>query len=258
MKTLSLLFVAAFAVGVQAQDPVKKEDAKKADSRPVARNLGLAEPLVMEKDREVYGSEVTMKEGTLLAKVLNDPKAYEGKKVKITAEIESVCLKKGCWMNVKDGASKATVKFKGYKFFVPLDVDGRLTTFEAVPEVKVVSEAMRRHYAEDAGKSKEEIEKIKGDVTQVILMAEAVEINAKPAKDDCCEGEVNADGSIKKDGEKKEGAKKEGCCEGSKTEGGKTEGAKKEGCCDGAKSDGAKKEGCCGGAKKTEPEKKDS
>lgn len=236
MKTpilLSLFACAAVVVAQQPVDPQKpspkaEKPAPAAESKPVERKLGLAKPLVMEKDREVYGAQLSLKEATKLEAVLKDPKAFEGKKVKLAAEIEGVCLKKGCWMNVKDGASKATVKFKDYKFFVPLDVAGRTVAFEAVPEVKVITEAMRRHYAEDAGKSKEEIEKIKGDETQVIFMAEAVEIGGKPLpKDDCCEGEVNADGSVKK---------KEGCCEGEKKDG-----AKKEGCCEGEKKPAEKK-----------------
>jgi hypothetical protein len=221
MKTLTASFLIACATVALAQQPVPAKDAAKdapkaeptkAESKPAERKLGLAKPIVMEKDREVYGSEVTIKEAVKLETVLKDPKAYEGKKVKVVAEIEGVCQKKGCWMNVKDGEQKSMVKFKDYKFFVPLDVAGRTVTFEAVPQVKTVTEAMRRHYAEDAGKSKEEIEKIKGDQTQVLLMAEAVEIGKTAAvadckKDDCCEGEVNADGSVKK---------KDGCCEGEK------------------------------------------
>lgn len=234
MKSIAVLSFALCAAFAVAQEPVEKKpesktEAPKAESQP-ARKLGLAKPIVMEKDREVYGSEVKMKDATKLADVLKDPKAFEGKKIKVNAEIESVCLKKGCWMNVKDGDQKATVKFKDYKFFVPLDVDGRVVAFEAVPQVKLVTEAMRRHYAEDAGKSKEEIEKIKGDETQVIFMAEAVEVGGKPMpKDDCCEGEVNADGT----------SKKKECCD------------KKEGA-------DAKKECCEKDAKKTEPAKKDT
>ncbi|HYC76496.1 MAG TPA: DUF4920 domain-containing protein [Planctomycetota bacterium] len=239
---LSLAVACAFAA---AQDPVKPAADKpspKAESQP-ARKLGLAKPLVMEKDREVYGAELTLKESTKLADILAEPKKFEGKTVKVNAEIEGVCLKKGCWMNVKDGAQKATVKFKDYKFFVPLDVDGRVVAFEAVPQVKVITEAMRRHYAEDAGLPKEEILKIVGDETKVVFMAEAVEIGGKPAKDDCCEGEVEADGSIRKDAPaekksddgKKPAEKKEGAA------------GEKKGCCGDAKPGEAKKTGgCCG------------
>ena len=268
MKTLAALsfFVCATVAIAQQPEakPVAKPEAKPtapapaAESKPVARRLGLAKPIVMEKDREVYGSEVTMKDSVTIADVIKDPKAFEGKKVKLTAEIAGVCQKKGCWMTVKNGEKTEMVKFKDYKFFVPLDVEGRFATVEAVPQVKVVTEAMRRHYAEDAGKSKEEIMKITGDETQVIFMAEAVELRTKaaPAKDNCCEGEVNADGTAKKCacGDKKaDGAKKSECCEGEKKADGakKTDGAKKDDCCEGeVNADGSVK-------KPVQPAKKD-
>jgi hypothetical protein len=112
--------------GARREEVARARPKRRRPNRSPSRKLGLAKPIVMEKDREVYGSEVTMKDATTLADVIKDPKAFEGKKIKVNAEIESVCLKKGCWMNVKDGEKKATVKFKDYKFFVPLDVDGRV------------------------------------------------------------------------------------------------------------------------------------
>ncbi len=282
MKMLAALSFFVCSTVALAQQPEAKPVAKPevkptapaAESKPVARRLGLAKPIVMEKDREVYGAEVTMKDTVALADVIKDPKAYEGKKVKLTAEVFGVCQKKGCWMTVKNGDKTEMVKFKDYKFFVPLDVEGRFATVEAVPQVKVVTEAMRRHYAEDAGKSKEEIMKITGDETQVIFMAEAVELRTKAAtaKDDCCEGAVNADGSVKKccsEGEKKaDGAKKCACGGGEK----KADGAKKSECCEGEKkadagkkTEGAKKDDCCEGEveadgsvkKPVQPAKKD-
>jgi hypothetical protein len=244
MKTIAALsFVVcagvAFAqqpVAEPAAKPVAKPEAAKAESQPVARKLGLAKPIVMEKDREVYGAQVTMKDEVKLADVLKDPKAFDGKKIKLAAQITGVCQKKGCWMNIKSGEQAAMVKFKDYQFFVPLDVEGRYTTIEAVPQVKVVTEAMRRHYAQDAGKSKEEIEKIKGDETQVIFMAEAVEIRPTLAKKEtCCEGEKGC-GSCVDD-------KAGGCCEGEK----KADGAKKGEAKGDAKKDAKSEDDCCEG-----------
>jgi hypothetical protein len=168
--------VAAVAV---AQEPAAKP-APAAQTKPSnevkGRRMGLAQPLVMEKDREVYGGEVKVKEEAKLENILKDPKAFEGKTLRVTGTIDSVCQKKGCFIFLKDGTAKTQVKFKDYSFFLPLDCAGRSVVVEAKPQVKVLTEKWRRHYAEDLGKSKDEIEQIKGDETQVMLEAVAVEI----------------------------------------------------------------------------------
>jgi hypothetical protein len=171
-----------------AQEPAAKpkDPAAPAESRAVAkdRRMGLAKPIVMTKEREVYGAELTLKENTKLVDIMKDPKAYEGKKVRVSGIIGDVCQKKGCFMYLNEGDTKAQVKFIDYSFFVPLDAAGRTVTVEAVPQVTVHSEARRRHYAEDQGLPKSEIEKIKGDQTVVVLMAEAVEIREAASKAD--------------------------------------------------------------------------
>jgi hypothetical protein len=53
------------------------------------------------------------------------------------------------------------VKFKDYEFFVPLNADGNEVIVNGYAFVDVVSVDELKHYAKDAGKSKEEIAKIK-------------------------------------------------------------------------------------------------
>lgn len=80
---------------------------------------------------------------------------------KVTGVVESVCKVAGCWMKIKtaDGQTMR-VTFKDYGFFVPKDIAGKTVVFEGVAKVKTTSVAMLKHYAEDGGKSKEEIAKI--------------------------------------------------------------------------------------------------
>jgi Domain of unknown function (DUF4920) len=180
------LFVAASAA---CQNPEVKPSP--ADSRPSAdvkgRKMGEAIPIVMEKDREVYGAELTFKEVTKIDEILKDTKAYAGRKVLISGTIDSVCQKRGCWMIIKDGETRTQVKFQGYGFFVPFDVAGRTVKVEGMAKETELSEKMRRHYAEDAGKSKEEIEKIVGPEKTVMFIADAVEVGA-PVKADAKKG----------------------------------------------------------------------
>jgi len=97
--------------------------------------------------------------------------------VQFESTIKSVCKKKGCWMKMelKDDNS-SFVKFKDYAFFVPLNADNSEAIVSGKAFVDVESVEELRHYAKDAGKSKEEIEKItKPEVTYAFL-AEGVYI----------------------------------------------------------------------------------
>lgn len=80
---------------------------------------------------------------------------------KMLATVEQVCQAKGCWMKLKlDDSSQVMVKFKDYGFFVPKNIAGKEVVINGKAYVTETSVNELRHYAEDAGKSKEEIEAI--------------------------------------------------------------------------------------------------
>jgi hypothetical protein len=81
--------------------------------------------------------------------------------VKFASEIKEVCTKKGCWMKLPLAEEKETmVRFKNYGFFMPLDAQGKEVILEGKAFVQITPVEELQHYAEDAGKSKEEIAKI--------------------------------------------------------------------------------------------------
>ncbi len=77
---------------------------------------------------------------------------------KMVAKVDEVCQSKGCWMklNLEDG-NQVMVKFKDYGFFMPKDIKGKEVVINGKAFVNEVSVEEQRHYAEDAGKSEEEI-----------------------------------------------------------------------------------------------------
>ena len=80
---------------------------------------------------------------------------------KITAKVIEVCQAKGCWMTLNlDNGQEAMVKFKDYGFFMPKDISGKDVILNGKAFVNEVPVDEQKHYAEDAGKSKEEIEAI--------------------------------------------------------------------------------------------------
>jgi len=81
--------------------------------------------------------------------------------VKLSGTIDEVCQKKGCWMNMNIGNGEMMrVRFKDYAFFVPKDAAGKSVFIEGYAYTDTTSVAELKHYAEDAGKTKEEISKI--------------------------------------------------------------------------------------------------
>lgn len=88
-------------------------------------------------------------------------KGKEKLETKLVGKIESVCQKKGCWMQMDLGnGQKMRIKFKDYAFFVPKNAAGKTAVIEGVANKEWIDVATLKHYAEDAGKSKEEIAKI--------------------------------------------------------------------------------------------------
>lgn len=79
---------------------------------------------------------------------------------KVSAKINEVCQMKGCWMKLDLGSDQdVMVTFKDYGFFMPLNAEGEVVV-NGKAFVSETSVEELRHYAEDAGKSKEEIEAI--------------------------------------------------------------------------------------------------
>ena len=97
---------------------------------------------------------------------------FEGK---INGTVSDVCKEKGCWMKIeKSDGSKIMVKFKDYGFFMPKDIVGKQVVLDGEASVKEVSVKQLKHYAEDAGKTKEEIAQIKEPQKEIIFVAKGV------------------------------------------------------------------------------------
>lgn len=80
---------------------------------------------------------------------------------KMIAKVDEVCQAKGCWMKVDlENGEQVMVKFKDYGFFMPKDIAGKEVVLNGKAFVNEVPVDEQRHYAEDAGKSAEEIAEI--------------------------------------------------------------------------------------------------
>ena len=99
---------------------------------------------------------------------------YNGK---VTGKVIEVCQAMGCWVKLqKTDGSTILVKAKDHGFTMPKDIVGKNVIVEGEANATEISEKMRKHYAQDAGKSKDEIEKIKGSSKELTISANGVKV----------------------------------------------------------------------------------
>lgn len=107
-----------------------------------------------------------------LPKVLVDD---QPKMVKVAGKVTDVCPKKGCWLSLEmPDNSKVFVKMKDYGFFVPVELIGKTVVIDAQAKLVKTSVDELKHYAEDAKKSKEEVDAIKEDKEEIRLTANGI------------------------------------------------------------------------------------
>ena len=135
----ALVFLVALAVGCAG--PAPSETAQGDDD-----------------GRMYYGSVIDL-DGALDAAGLRERLAEEGRaEVRFEGDITATCPKKGCWMDVASGEDTVFVRFLDYGFFVPTEgAEGKRAVMEGEAFFDTLTVDARRHYAEDAGATEEEI-----------------------------------------------------------------------------------------------------
>ena len=106
-----------------------------------------------------------------LSSLLSDK---EPKEIKVKGKVTEVCKAEGCWLRMQTAEGTTMIRMKDHKFFVPVSMQGKTIVAEGTATLKESSVDMLRHYAEDAGKSKEEIAAIKEPKKEVVLQAKGI------------------------------------------------------------------------------------
>lgn len=104
---------------------------------------------------QTYGAPLTLNEPISIARLLADPKAYEGKVVRVEGSVSDVCPKAGCWIDLTTAEGTVKIKVDDGVIVFPVDAKGRAAVAEGRVEVKELSrEAYTRwveHLAEEKG-----------------------------------------------------------------------------------------------------------
>jgi hypothetical protein len=148
---LSLVLIMAMALVASAQDPKSAEKGV------------------------TYGAGTNAEGAISISQASDQIKEKDKFTGKVKGKVTSVCQEKGCWMMVaRDNGEPVMVKFKDYGFFMPKDIVGKEVVLDGEATIKQTSVKQLKHYASDAGKSKEEIEKIKEPKKEIIFVAKGV------------------------------------------------------------------------------------
>ncbi len=147
-NSILIVFMAIFLISCKnesKENKVEKQDEVAASYKSFGAQISSEGAITKE---EMFTRYANLKEGDTL-------------NVAFTSNINEVCKKKGCWMNLDLGEeNESFVKFKDYGFFMPLNSDQRDVIVSGKAFVEIVSVDQLRHFASDAGKSQEEIDAI--------------------------------------------------------------------------------------------------
>ncbi|MEM8525809.1 MAG: DUF4920 domain-containing protein [Bacteroidota bacterium] len=161
MKKIILMFL-AISVLFACQESAKTENTDSKKEEVAAANN--------------FGETITADDAISFEELVQKMEGSDSMLVKVRGTVESVCQAKGCWINIVSSEieDEMFVKFKDYGFFMPKDIAGQEVIMEgyAYREVTPIDEL--RHYAEDAGKSAEEIAAITEPEEEFKFMASGV------------------------------------------------------------------------------------
>jgi len=152
MKKLSLLIpVLLLTITLSAQPP----------KGPANKGMTFGEKI--SADGAITANELVTK--------LNGAEPAE---VKVTGKVVEVCKAEGCWLRMETANGSMLIKMKDHAFLVPLSMNGKTIVVGGTATLKETSVEMLRHYAEDAGKSKEEIAAIKEPKKEITMQARGI------------------------------------------------------------------------------------
>ena len=94
--------------------------------------------------------------------------------VKIIGKVVEVCKAEGCWLKMQTSSGPMMIKMKDHAFMVPLAMNGKTIVVAGTAMLKETSVETLRHYAQDAGKTKDEIAAIVSPKKEIIVQAKGI------------------------------------------------------------------------------------
>ena len=113
--------------------------------------------------------------------ILASPDAYKNKQVLTNGVVRANCQERGCWMEIRPEADRngagATVKFKDYSFFVPLDSRGARVMFQGIVKVSILTPAQVKELEREGMTVTNKLPD--GSAKMILIMASGVEMRGR-------------------------------------------------------------------------------
>lgn len=124
---------------------------------------------------QTYGAAVSPDGAVPMSALVTALGTRDSARVKLAGKASAVCQAKGCWLTLPtaDG-QQMRVRFRYYAFFVPKDLSGHRVVVSGWAHRSTVPKAELQHYAQDAGRSKQEIAAITRDEQELTFLADGV------------------------------------------------------------------------------------
>lgn len=166
-----LMFIPAMLIALSAcQGGGENESENAADSAAVSNEVVEVAPAMA-----YFGAEIDDEGAVSASDATGQLGEMDSVNLKVLGTIEKVCQVKGCWMTMGYGEGESMhVSFRDYGFFVPKDIDGKEAVIDGTLYMETTSVEDLRHYAEDEGKSEEEIAAITEPETRLTFVADGV------------------------------------------------------------------------------------
>lgn len=167
-KVLGLFAIAGLLfTACESGEPTENNDAAASDTTAAVQEEN--------PSTGTFGAEITDEGAIPVANLLAEMGEQDSVEVKLMGTVNEVCQMKGCWMTMDLGNGEdMMVKFKDYEFFVPMDCAGKEAVMQGYAKRTIVPVEELQHYAQDAGKSEEEIAAITEPEEQITFLAEGV------------------------------------------------------------------------------------
>jgi hypothetical protein len=125
---------------------------------------------------ETFGAEFEPESVVAFAELKQKGDFTDSLALTVRGTVNEVCQMKGCWMTITEegDAEGMMVRFKDYGFFMPKDISGREVVLHGKAFYQITPVEELRHYAEDAGKSAEEIAAITESKRELNFLADGV------------------------------------------------------------------------------------
>ncbi|MEM7482819.1 MAG: DUF4920 domain-containing protein [Acidobacteriota bacterium] len=131
---------------------------------------------------DLYGEPLREAEETSIEKILADPEAWDGKRVRVSGEVGQVCPMQGCWMEIEEagGESRIRVKVEDGVIVFPESAIGRQAVAEGVVQLLPMKRdayvRWLRHLAAEKGETFDDSAVGEGPFRLIQILGEGAEI----------------------------------------------------------------------------------